>query len=839
MSSNQGDIMTNNDSAIKFIDTTETRTARCPSMCVSETGATRLAACARGADHAIHAALLKIKEALFDTINVVTKDGTKRVSIFDIYTTGLPKEYLNADGKYTLIRNGAEYSANSCLGLYPTRELFNPKSPVLGGRQEFLDIINETMTTETGLAVDTPSQFWNECVCTKVDGMMKGYASRVSMLDKPVNGKTDMKWKDSVRTIAKKSGLGVLEYNIIARVLTNCGPQTMNAINGEMPSLKKVFGKENKKKLKMKVEDEALEVSFATFDRLSEQAKAIYEAAYVEFKKSVTENVPNPKKLIPFTVPSISVDRNSTIDSTYFDWKVTLRGIPGGTVEVLIRAHSDKGTNYYPENIFALSKEFPKGTVVFNGEVDIPSMVCKDMNHPGNPPMTLNIPYEVETKVPSLDKEDVEKVDLNKTVGMDAGIAVAGLVTSMKSNDLTSDMMDWHEAVHAYYKDHSQTNLFTRTKTKSTKDDLKRLVDEYEAGDYNLIAMLSIGLRDGSPTDEAHGWIPVCDPCMPMFNWLIHRTKEDGTPFYGERQVAIIGHTKVWRKFIRQLIANRRHYFFEQAKWDRTHDTMTEVFSKNAQVASELNAEYAKLTDKIRAESTFILSCELLNTEALAKSEIVSLEDLNLNEVDKNDKFKSLYSTVTKDWRMNPTDGYKVSATKNSNTAKIDFGRTVTPEEVAKMCKETKHWHAPYAIDVDGTVATIQCEPTEEGLRCRNSEWSDHYIKNAMHIALLKHDADRILKRKGILCKDVPAKNTSNTCHECGYGKYAKKDKKLTREQCLTKKLNYRDGRVFICGNPDCGLHGVVQNADWNASFCLRNRVKFKDADFSKALMET
>lgn len=828
--------MANTNKAIKFIDKTESRTARCPAMCISETGAARLAACTRGANRAIHSVLLKIKEALFDTINVVTKDGTKHISIFDIYATGLPKEYLNANGKYMLIRNGAEYSANSSLGLYPTRELFNPKSPVLGDRQEFLDIINETMTTETGLAVDTPSQFWNECVCSKVDGMMKGYASRVSMLDKPINGKTDMKWKDAVSVIAKKSGLGLLEYSIIARVLTNCGPQTMNAINGEMPSLKKVFGKENKKKLKMKVYDEELEVSFATFDRLSEQAKAIYEAAYVEFKKSVTENVPNPKKLIPLTVPEISVDRNSTINSTYFDWKVTLRGIPSGTVELLIRAHSDKGTNYYPENIFALSKEFPKGTVVFNGEVDVQLMVCKDMNHPGNPPMTLNIPYEVETKVPSLDKEDAEKVDLEKTVGIDAGIAVAGLVTSLKAKDLTANMLDWHEAVHAYYQEHSQTNLFTLTKTQSTKNDLKRLVDEYEAGNYNLIAMLTIGLRDGSPANEKFNWMPVADPCANMFAWMLKRTNADGTYFYNDRQRAIIGHTKLWRRFIRQLIANRRHYFFEQAKWDRIHDTMTEVFSKNAPIASELNAEYAKLTDKIRAESTFILSCELLNSEAFAKMDIVAMENLNLNDVKKNSKFTSLYATVKNNWHMNPKDGYKVKASKNSNTAVIDFGRIVTPEDVARMCKDTQHWNAPYSIVVEGTIATIQCEPTEEGLRCRDTEWADDYLKKAMHIALLKHDAERILTKKGILYKEVSAKNTSQTCHECGYDKCAKKDMKLTQEQCLTKKLNYRDGRVFVCGNPNCKLHGIIQNADWNASFCIRNRVKFKGAASSKSM---
>ena len=115
-------------------------------------------------------------------------------------------------------------------------------------------------------------------------------------------------------------------------------------------------------------------------------------------------------------------------------------------------------------------------------------------------------------------------------------------------------------------------------------------------------------------------------------------------------------------------------------------------------------------------------------------------------------------------------EGFKLTASKNSNTATIDFGRGVTREEVENMCKDTAHWHAPKEIKAEGTVVTIYCEPTAEGLRCRNSEWSDHYMKNAMHLALLKHDVERIVTRKGILYKEVSAKKTSQTCHACGNG---------------------------------------------------------------------
>ena len=827
--------MSKQTTAIKFIDDIEKRTARCPAMCVSEQGATRLAACVRGAERAIRAALGIIKERLFEPLTVITGDGTVNVSVFDIYNTGLPKEYQDAEGKYTVLSGTTEYRLNSCVGLYPTREIFNPNAPLLADRAGMLRIIDETIAEETGIAVETPSKFWNECVCAKVDGMMKGYAQRVSMLAKTISGHADSKWTDSVRTAARNSGLGVMEAGIVSRVLAACGPQTLKAINGEMPELAKAFGKAGNRTLKTKVEGEAIDITAATFEPLAEKALEIYLQAYGEFKKAAAENAPSPKK-VSLTVPEITVDRGSTLDSTYFDWKVTVRGLPGGTVEMLIRAHSDKGTNYYPENIFALSKECPKGTLVFSGDVDVASMVCRDANCPGIPPMTLNIPYEMPRKVPSLDKEDVKDVDLDKTVGLDAGISVAGLVTTIKANDIGPDMMDWHEAVHAYHAEHSNTRLFTTTYTKSTRDDLQRLVDEYNAGDYHLLAMLTVGLRDGSPTDEEHGWKPVSDPCAPMLSWLIHRKKADGSEYYTERQISIIGHTRLWRRLIRFLIANRRHYFFEQAKWDRVHDTMKEVFSKESPVAAELNEEYAELSEKIRVESTFILSCELLNSSAFSGMEIVSMENLNLNDVEKTGKFHSLYATVSNEWHLGPKDGCKLSASKNSNTATIDFGRPVTRDEVLAKCKETSHWHVPAEIRVDGNVATIYCEPTAEGIRCRNSEWADHYIKNAMHLALLKHDVERIATRKGILYREVSAKKTSQTCHACGYGKCSPKEKKLSVEQCMTKKLNYREGRKFVCGNPECRLHGIMQNADVNAAYCIRNRVKFKDSEFGNSL---
>ena len=834
--------MSNQPKAIKLVDDIETRTARCPAMCVSEQGATRLVACVHAVESAMHATFDIIKEHLFEPLTAVAGDHTIKITVFDIYATGFPKECRGDDGKYTVSRVERVYRINSSVNEYPTRELFNPISPVLPGREILLHLICKIIFEETGISVDEVVTFLKESVWTKVDGMLKGYTRRVSTLAKTISGHSDSKWSDAVRLAAQKTELDFITSSKLSRVLISCGPQTIKAINGELPDMNKIFGKDGKKVFKTKVDGDEQTMSLAEFTGMYRQALEIYLSAYAEFRKLAIANIPDPKK-VSLTVPSIKVDSKSTLDSTYFDWKVTVRGLPGGTVEMLLRAHSDKGTNYYPENIFALSKECPKGTLVFTRDVDVASMICRDANRPGNLPMTLNIPYEVPVKVPTLAKEDIQYVDLDKTLGIDAGVSVAGLITTIGPKEIGKDMLDWHEAVHAYHADHAGTNLFTKTATKATRDDLLRLVDEYNSGDYRLISMLTIGLRDGSPTDEAHGWKPVCDPCAPMFSWLKYRTNADGSRYYNDRQIAIIGHTKLWRKFIRQLIANRRHYFFEQARWDRVHDTMTEVFAQESPVAAELNKEYEILGDKIRVESTYLLSCELLTGSAMENYEIVSMEKLNLNDVKENIKFRSLYSTVANDWNMNPKNGYKVSASKNSNTATIDFGRPVTKEEVMAKCKETAHWQFPVDIKVNNTTATLYCEPTREGLRCRNSEWSDHYTNRAMHLALLKHDVARIVMRRGILYKEVPAKDTSKACHVCGYiKKESAADRKrnggnpLDKEQCLAKKINYRRGREFICGNPACPMHGIIQNSDVNGSFNVRNLVKFSFKDFGKIL---
>ena len=836
--------MSNINKGIQFAEVEERRTARCPAMCASKFDAIRLVNCAKGANRAIIAVCDRIKECLFDKVFVNTNKGVRAMSIFDIYNIGMPDEYLNTDGKITIRCENKEYTLNKSAAIgarqntRPTRELYNEQSPVLGQRSVAMQIIKEVFAQENGSMVEIPPTFWNESVCAEIDKMMKGYAQRVSLISKKINGHSDSKWAESIRIVIKKTNYGVLEAGIIARVLLNVGPQPNKAINDEFPDLGKVFGKDNNRIFKTKIEGDEVNISYDSFSRLIPQANEVYRNAFREFKRLVCEHIPKPQENRPLVVPKIVVARESNIDSTFFDWKVTLRDIPGGSVNMYVRSHSDKGTSYYPKNLFAVTSEEPKGTLVFNDTVDVENMICDDLQHPGKVSMMLNIPYKIKCCKPVFNKDSIKYIDLSRTIGIDAGLAVAGLVTTVPGATIGRDMMDWHEAIHAYKSECPGAKLFVNTMSKTTRDDLHRLSAEYETGQYNFIAMLTIALRDGAPADKQHNWVPSCDPCAPMFNWLRYRKNADGTPFYSDRQKLIIGHTKCWRKFIRQLIANRRHYFAEQAEWDRTHEPLNEVFSKCSTLAHFLNNEYDRLNNKIMAAGTDLLSNELLNSEAARNASIIAMENLNLNEIEKTTKFRTLYTTVSRDWHMGASDGCRVTSSRTSNTAVIDFGRIVTRDEIMTLCKETPHWHIPCGIKIDGTIVTLTCEPTDEGIRCRDSEWADHYLKNAMHLALVKHDVERIGTRKGILYKEVSATKTSQTCHACGYGKCAKKELKLSIEQCIAKKLNYRDGRKFVCGNPNCNMHGKMQNADVNAAFCIRNRVKFKDSEFAKSLSD-
>lgn len=836
--------MSINDSPnfIELIPTEESRTARCPAMCQTIIGGRILAASALASNNAIHAVLDAVKGRLFDDMVVSTADGPVHTNIFNIYLGKLPR---NCAGE--IIRGDETYRANikSIYQGYVTRELCNKKSPIIGDSTNFIKAIDEEFACRTTLETRTPVKFWNESVCAKIDGMVKGYAGRVAMEAKAISGHQDSKWDDAIRAALKSAGKFDMNMELAARILAKTGPQPDHWANATTPDLSRVFGKENNKMFATKVCGEPIEISpsqyYAEGNPVADGLKTLYFAAFKYFMQYVIEGFPNPTKVMPLTVPEIQIERGTRITGGYFDWEVTIVGIPGGKTKLFIRAHSDKGGTYYPDNLFAYTSDKPKGTIVFNDEVTAERLVCTDVNRAQRSLMTINIPYKLTTSRPAIVKNEdgkpnLDAIDLNKVIGMDVGIAVAGVVTTIRPEDFSTDMIDWHEAIHAYRDGHAKTNLFTKTATKSVRDDLQRMCKEYEDKSYTLVSLFSLGVRDGSPTDASHGWNPVCDPCAPFLSWMKNRKKHDGTPFYTEKQLAVIGHTKVWRKFMRQIIANRRQYFHEQSIWDKTHNPVTEVFSKLSPTAAALNDRYAKIDDKIRVESTFILAVGLLNTDTFRKAGMVTMEDLNLNDVKKAGKFRSLYATVSCEWQMGPSNGCKLSAARNGNVAIIEFSSPVTVDEVKAKCKQTAHWNVPETIAVNGCTATIYCTPTPEGMRCRESEWADDYVKKTMHAGLLKHDVERISTRRGVAFQEVSAKMTSQTCHLCGYGKCGKNDLALTREQCLSKKVNFRKGRVFVCGNPACRLHGQEQNADQNAAYCIRNLAKYKFKDFDKSL---
>lgn len=874
--------MASSNEAIKLVDTTEHLTARCPAMCMDKTSADKLLLCVTAVNQVIHQVLDSIKGMLFEPLTMKTSRGTRKITVFDIYCFGLPRKYEDSDGHevnclwevgdpdssdgkkkemFIVMRGRKQYLLNASTGLYPTRSLFQANLP--GSRQALLDVISESFSKAFGKPVEKVSVLFRDCVCEKVDSMLKGYARRVSRLSRPAVAKhPDTKWKTALCKTANDIKLDSVEAKKLIKILDDCLPQTDRAVNGELPDARCFFGEKLDKEVKRTIDNETWKLTYeVSFLRCEKQVKKLYRGAYKEFCSLVLENFPIPKKLIPVTFQGMTVDKMETVGNKYFDRVVKLQ-MPGGSIPLLIRIHSGKGTNYYPDDLFAMTSGCPKPTLVIKrNDVKGRDMICGGAAIPVDIPMTLNIPYERPISVPNFSKDDAEKVSLSTTVGIDAGYAVAALTTTISSKNIGPDMMDWHEAVYAYHKERPNTNLFTRTASGTCRDDLMRLCNEYKSGNYNLICLLTVALREGAPVDAEHDWEPVCDPCAPMFSWLQNRKKKNGKPFYNEKQLSIIGHTKVWRRHIRELLANRIHYFNEQSIWDTVHDTINDVFVNNSPIASALSDAYATINNAIRQETTYLLSYELLNTEYMKTVDIVSMEELNLNDLKENTKCRSLYDTLTKDWCMN-SEECRVHVSKHGQVAVVDFGRKVTTKEVLGLCKETKDWLVPYKVKIKGTEATLYCELTEEGALRRRKGLVESYMHRALHLALLKRDIERILRRRKILFRGVDAENTSKTCHACGYAKCPTsgndrknkknsntnktnvpqtdtKKKEYTLEECQLHKYNYRNGRVFVCGNPECTMCGVEQNADTNAAYCIRNRVKYANKDFPKALKET
>ena len=771
----------------------------------------------------INSILEMMSEHWFDVYTVESKVKTdmKKFSLMDLYAGIVPKEVLS--GIYTLIHGRNRVLVTKMITGRTTREVMAPQENdkfILCNREDFITPLKKKIDKIFGAETTIPAKWWDETICGDVDIMMKSYAQRVLGTD----DSNDNKWLHAVHEASENLYKSESDRKYDERIIIEVGPQHLRYVNGLTPDTTV-----RSWPLACKICGENKSIEEPDFKKDKKLAK-LYNATMKCFENAIREAF--PKKMV--FKPNIPVMEKSSIKKIdgYYNYSAELSCLPGpkgaNRFRIEFRAQSDhSGAEYYPTDIFKYAA----------GEMTPRISRLKSTDE-----LTLNIPYKVPCKIPVM-KPDAE-INWKSGIGIDIGYARFGMILSKPAVEFPG-MVNWNEAL-SWFADQYGKVVLTRHLSKSTCKDLDGMLEEERIGKTNMGAIFLLGVRDGNPPDVEHEWRPSHDPLAPLFTRMVRRTNKDGSPFYSNRQLEIIGYTKTFRIQMRQVFANRLEYYHLQSKWDLTH-TPEHVFAKESEDAKRLSDRYDFLNKSIRCITQRFVS-DILTSDGAFKPAFISMEDLNLNNLDKDTKFKSLYSTITRDWHIDPRNEYKVSIRQGRTVAEITYPDGVKPPKPAQFKKvfpATEQWNTPVRLSANGQTIVIACTPTSVGMAAMAHDSIEYYTKKALHVALIKHDVERMCTRMGILYREISAKFTSQTCDCCGYVKsttYNPKengcDIEASIERAKTENKNFRYGRTFICGNPLCPMCGVTVNADNNASSVICHKVRNGSSDYFKEKRE-
>lgn len=339
-----------------------------------------------------------------------------------------------------------------------------------------------------------------------------------------------------------------------------------------------------------------------------------------------------------------------------------------------------------------------------------------------------------------------------------------------------------------------------------------------------------IGLRDFRPCDAEHNYLPGRDTLEGLVKFMVSRKNPDGTPFYTPDQIATIKHTMRLRYMVQLEVGNRFHYFDEQQKWDKSHKAVGKDAPEfiETDIAKQILAEREKIASTIDIEMARLIVDGFLDHVPEEMRQYISMEDVDLSEIETEYHTKSLYMTAKQEWGM--CDG-KLSADNNMVTfaTNCDFNLDAV--------KSTEFWKVTMATKNENGVV-VMAEPTAKYIEMRKHDFTDGYTKRALHFSSVKHIVEEMCKKRSIKFSLVDPKYTSQLCHVCHetLGEkaaikfvYKKKDgKTITQQDAASKHVNWRKGRTFICGNPECPMCGQKQNSDENAALNIRLRAFFK-----------
>lgn len=716
-----------------------------------------------------------LRDRFFEPLAVTLPDGTARnITLFDIFDadSGLEGPFTY-DGK----------TGNKSITEHPVREIFNSKCPLAGKVTADVVSFMEGLLPE---GTDVKVKFVTESIYSRVQGMVINAVSK-KLNNVGGNARRDRTWQKCCREAADGDRTMAIQLEIL-------GFQSMAVNNGGVPSLDKW----------------PETVRTVAKPELSGKFLEAYGKACGLFREAFAESFPEIRRQSLLYCPAIKLDWDSRDSSLFYDVPGKIERIPSignrVSVDVRVRTVSGHSDSYFPEDLAGCLKNEPVIGLRFPENPEAASLCSPDGSHATGCPVSCHVAASLPLVKTSLNKDSMR---LDEGVGIDLNVAAFFMNTSLPLSEAV-DAVDWPEAVRTFRSECPTAYPFTMPYRRAVND-LNSMADHAGDSGRMLEVIPLVGLRDGRPSDAAHGWKGSPDPLSTLFSWMLRRTGKDGKPFYTEGQRSQIGHTRDFRKLVRSETANRLHYFDEQSRWDLSHDGRKEPFAES-ETGKALLAERAGIRARIEKEFVRLAVTGLIDNVAEGRIQYLKMEDVDLSEVKDDASAKSLWGTARDVWGMG--DG-KLSCKNGA----VEFV-TECPFNLEAV-KSTEYWTVKSAVR-DGDIVKISAEPTGKYVEENTRHWIDAYTHRALHFSSVKALVEELCVKRGIHFALTRPEYTSKVCNACRSTEHinfkGSATEKLSREQCLARYVNYRMGRVFVCGNPECAMYGVEQNADCNAA---------------------
>lgn len=749
-----------------------------------------------------------LKKDFFTVLKFKANDNIRAMTLFELFgghdfLGGTVDDPQNPGNKVRVEVTYKKNPVNISINTYPCREIFNKKTNLLGiTTVDIIKKIEDRLTKLCGEKVTVPVYYVNEVLYNSIDSVLKNYVNRKCNKFK---GGHDRSWEKCCKEVAEKMGENDVESEILTKQMMYIGVQLTALANGGKPTLPKEW----KCHFTYKLVDIRAKVPEPTNIK---QFNLAYSNALELFKKEVIDHFPDCEHYTLMKCPMSDIDVDHTDYSRYYDTSVKLTALPSRegskNVKLRIRTRSGHTENYYPENL----KESISGTPQIN--IWFPDAPSEDMCLPDScHTMAKHNPIcNIAVTVPSCEVEFNADVFAEHGIGCDINLANYLINTTLKLSEIPKkgNYVDFTYWLAKFKEQRPDNIIFSENAPTRLVREINYLVNHAKDKNRTAASVLLVGVREGNHDADKHNWHPSPDYLHTFFTWLLDKD-------FNEGQRSVIRMTRTVRNDIRLIQTYVLRRYVEQSKWDKTHDINVDKFSES-ELGRELQHTINQLTDNLEQTIQQLITLELINNIPDQRSQFYVMENINLNEIRNDSHVVSLYRTAMKDWGM---VGGKLTSDRQKNT--ITF--KCKDPTVQVNVESTEYWTVDKVVKKDDTTLVL-AKPTERFCRQVIQDRVDGYLKKMLRISGIRTYIESRCAKLGKLMTTVDPKHTSQICHVCNDTKrIAKKSASYTKEVCAEKNINFRDGRIFICGNPNCIAHGTEQNADENAAHNILQKI--------------